>query len=223
MSQRQFLRIEGDAVHLVTERTERTVRLSELLAEAGRQAGVTTPILPTGCRMFHAAGERSVFVIEQAPAVRQLVWRGMDRSGENREHWKLAFPYVVFVVAFARGEAVDTGSCRIFYRNAPLNGDETVQRVNLCNVYRSGAICTGDVRVSGQGLAAKAESFVSNFWGSRFNTDLYSESFEPAARRLPQVATLEAWANATSENPLFPLGLQWLEGPRLSDVIGGAA
>lgn len=217
MSSRQFLRIEGDAVHLVSERVERTVRLPDLLAEAGRQAGFTSPVLPAGCRLYKAAGGYTTFVVEQLPQTRQLTWRNMGNQG--REQWKLAFPYVIFVVAFS-GDAVDTGNCRIFYRTAPLGGeDDNLMRQNLCNTSQDGRICTGSMRVAGVTMAAKAESFVSGFWQSEFNSDLSGNNWEPASQKFPQVRSLEAWAKASEENPLFPLGLKWLEGPKLADVL----
>ena len=221
MANRQFFRIEGEAVHLVTERIERTVKLSDLLAEVGKEAGVTTPVLPQGCRLYHATGERSVFVIEQAPQVRSVVWTGMDQNGSNNEKWKLAFPYVIFVVVFS-GDAVSTGECRVFYRTSPLgNGDDKLLRPNLCNTYQDGRICTGDVRVAGNTLAQKAESFVSAFWGSRFNTDLYDYNFRPASEKFPQVATLAQWQTESAANPFFPLAIDWLEAGKLADVISG--
>jgi len=218
--QRQFFRIEGEAVHLVSETIQRTVKLSDLLAEVGKEAGVLTPVLPQGCRLYHAAGERSVFVIEQAPQVRSVVWTGMDQNGNN-EKWKLAFPYVVFVVVFS-GDAVSTGECRIFYRTSPLgSGDDKICCPNLCNTYQDGRICTGDVRVTGNTLAQKAESFVSAFWGSRFNTDLYDYNFRPASGKFPQVATLAKWQSESAANPFFPLVINWLEAGKLADVISG--
>ncbi|PIX11673.1 hypothetical protein COZ73_01995, partial [Candidatus Falkowbacteria bacterium CG_4_8_14_3_um_filter_36_11] len=74
--EKKFLRVEGEAVHLVTERVERTVRLSDLMGEVVKEGGITTPILPLGCRFFSQRGERSVFVIEQVPTTRQIEWDG---------------------------------------------------------------------------------------------------------------------------------------------------
>jgi len=216
--QKQFFRIEGGAVHLVTERIERTVTLDDLLAEVGRKQGVITPILPTGCRLFQQVGDRSVFVIEQVPQVRHLTWIGMQAGNA----WKLAFPYVVFIVVL-RGEAVATGECKVFYRKSPLgNGDEGLLRTNLCNVYQDGRICTGNFRVAGTTTAQKAEGFVSGFWGSAFNADLSDYNFRPAARSIPQVSSLAEWQKASEENPLFVLSASWLpfEGGTLADVAG---
>ncbi|MBP9751832.1 MAG: hypothetical protein KBD19_03165 [Candidatus Moranbacteria bacterium] len=218
MASRQFFRIEGDAVSLVQETVQRTVSLADLLAEAAKESGVTTPILPSGCRFFHAQGNRSVFVIEQVPQTHQVNWSGM---GEG-DKWKLAFPFVVFVLSFA-GEAVDTAACRVFYRTAPLGGtDDPVLRPNLCNTYQDGRICTGSIRVSGTTLAQKAESFVAEFWRSHFNGDLQDNNWRPAAKQFPQVASLTAWQEESAKNPLFPLGIKWFEAEvRLSDVIAG--
>ena len=168
--------------------------------------------------MFRQQGQRTTFVIEQAPQVRTLSWRSIDEG----ETWKLAFPYVIFVVVFA-GDAVSTGECRVFYRNSPLNGDDTVYRSNLCNVYQDGRICTGSMRVTGDSLAQKAEGFVGGFWRSQFNSDLSDQSWGPAARKFPQVKSLKTWQDESVKNPLFPLGISWLEASRLADVLDGRA
>jgi len=212
MAEKKYFRVEGDAVHLVTERVERTVRLSDLMGEVVKDGGITTPILPLGCRFFSQKGERSVFVIEQAPTTRQIEWDGK---------WKLAFPYVVFVVVFA-GQAVSNGECRIFYRTAPLgNGDDRLSRPNLCNTCQDGRICTGDMRVDGDTLVKKAESFVANFWRSLFNWDLADKNFNPAAQKFSQVRNLPTWQEESKKNPLFPLGIQWFPYATLGDVIEG--
>lgn len=212
-TEKKYFRVEGDAVHLVTERIERTVRLSDLMGEVVKDGGITTPILPLGCRFYSARGDRSIFVIEQAPTTRQIEW------SDNK--WKLAFPFVVFVVVFV-GQAVSGGECRIFYRTSPLgNGDDGLTRPNLCNTYPDGRICTGDTRVSGHTLAAKAESFVANFWRSRFNWDLRQNNWEPCAQMFSQVSSLQSWQAESEKNPLFPLGISWFQHGKLADVIEG--
>jgi hypothetical protein len=213
--QRQYFRIEGEAVHLVSETIQRTVKLSELLAEAGKETGVTTPILPQGCRFYHSTGQRTVFDIEQVPQVRQIVWTGM----EDGERWKLAFPFVVFVVVL-QGNSVSTEECRVYYRTQPLAGtDDPVSRPNLCNTYEDCHICTGSVRVVGNTLAQKAESFVTEFWKSTFNSDLRDCNFYPAAQKFPQVATLTKWQEESQFNPLFLLAVKWLDAGKLQDAV----
>lgn len=215
--QRQYFRIEGEAVHLVTESVQRTVKLSELLAEVGKETGVTTPILPQNCRFYHTTGQRTVFVIEQAPQVRQIVWTGM----EDGERWKLAFPFVVFVVVF-QSTSVSTEECKVYYRTQPLaSTDDPVSRPNLCNTYEDCHICTGSVRVIGNTLSQKAESFVTEFWKSTFNGDLRDYNFYPAAQKFPQVASLKKWQEESQSNPLFPLAVKWLDAGKLQKAIEG--
>jgi hypothetical protein len=75
------------------------------------------------------------------------------------------------------------------------------------------------MRVSGATLAQKAESFISEFWRSNFNSDVRSDSFDPAANRFPQVKSLSAWQAESIKNPLFPLGIQWFEAGQLKDFL----
>lgn len=214
--EKKYLKIEGDAVHLVTERIERTVLLDDFLGEVQKERGFISPTLPQGCRLFHQGGNAlTTFVIEQNPQVRQLAWRGM----ENGESWKLAFPYVVFIISF-NSDAIDTERTRVFFRTSPFgNGDDKLKKCNLCNVYQDGHTCTGSMRVSGATLAQKAESFISEFWRSTFNSDLNGHNFEPAANRFPQVKSLSAWQAESMKNPLFPLGIEWFEAGQLNDFL----
>lgn len=215
MSEKKYLKIEGDAVSLVTERIERTVLLDDFLGEVQKERGFISPILPKDCRMFHQSGTRTTFVVEQNPQVRQLTWTSMD----NGDSWKLAFPYVVFLISFT-GDAVDTNSSRIFYRTSPLgNGDDKLLKCNLCNIKDIQTVCTGSMRVSGATLAQKAESFISEFWRSIFNSDLKDNNFSPAANRFPQVSSLSTWQDESKKNPLFPLGIQWFEAGQLSGFL----
>lgn len=214
---KKYFRIEGNAVHLISERIERTVTLADLMQEAVKEKGLVTPLLPLGCRFFSQSQDRSVFVIEQAPATRTIDWRNLD----DGDRWKLAFPYVIFIIVM-RGQAISGGECRIFYRTAPLgNGDDRVLISNLCNVNSNGTICTGNMRVEGASLAQKAESFVAAFWRSHFNSDLMNFCWTPASNNFPQVSSLRQWQIESAKNPLFPLGIQWFEAGILTDAIEG--
>lgn len=218
MSETKFLKIEGNAVHLVTERIERTVLLDDFLGEIQKERGFISPILPQGSRLFHQGGNITTFVVEQTPRVMSLTWT--KETNENGNYnWKLAFPYVIFIIVFA-GEAIDTAKTRVFYRTSPLgNGDNMLLKCNMSNTYEDGHTCTGTMRVSGTSLAQKAESFVSEFWNSRFNSDLSSYNFNPAANQFPQVASLSVWQTESTKNPLFPLGIKWFEAAQLNDFL----
>ena len=215
---KKYFRIEGNTVHLVTEKIERTVALPDLLAEQAKEMGQTTPILPKGCRHFSQKGSKTIFVIEEDPKVRSIDWTGMGEN-PNGGRWKLAFPYIVWVVVLSNG-AVDTDKTRMFYKTSPVGSvDDLVCRPNLTNVYENCHICTGDIRVSGATLAQKAEDFIAKFWSSRFNSDLRDNNFNPAANRIPEVKNLEQWQSSSQKNQFFPLTAKWLEAGKLSNYL----
>ncbi len=216
MEKKKFFRIIGDSVEVVCEVVERVVRLDDLVAQASLEAGLCTPVLPTGCRMFMTKGVETTFVIEQSPQVRTLTWKDMGDKGS----WKLSFPYVLFIVVFS-GTAINSDRTRVLYRTAPLSGGgDKLLKTNLCNVHADGHVCTGNMRVNGETLAQKADSFVGNFWISEFNADLKSGNFEPAANKLAQVKDLRTWEEETAKNSLFTLSLQWFEYATLNAILG---
>ncbi|MFH1890828.1 MAG: hypothetical protein ABIJ91_04680 [Candidatus Kuenenbacteria bacterium] len=210
---KQFFRIEGEAVHLVQETIQRTVKLSDLMGEVVKEMGVTTPILPAGCRFFAQKSNMTTFVIEQAPATRKIIWYNM---GNDEKKWKIAFPYVIFILKFS-GDAIS--EVRIFYRNKPLNGDDLLLSTNMGNTRLSGHLCTGDIRVQGETKAQKAESFVAGFWNSAWNTDI-QESWH-AHTTIEQVSSLQKWEEESEKNPFFPLSVKWREYAKLNDVVEG--
>jgi len=211
---KQYFRIEGEAVHLITERIERTVRLSDLVGEVSKETGITTPVLPLGCRFFSARNGHSTFVIEQAPVVRAITWYGMG----EKERWKLAFPYVIFVLSFRDGNGL-SGS-KIFYRIQPVETfDDMLLSTNMGNTNLNGQLCTGNMRVNGETQAQKAESFVGEFWRSAWNTDI-NESWN-THQHIKGVSSLTMWEEESAKNPFFPLSIKWQKYGCLRDVIEG--
>ena len=212
-SEKKYFRIEGEAVHLVTERIERTVTLSDLMGEVAKEGGITTPILPLGCRFFAAKGANATFVIEQAPCTRPVTWLNMGRDNGK---WKLAFPFVVFVITTQSGNGI-AGS-RVFYRTAPLGSvDNLLLSTNLGNTNLNGQMCTGSMRIAGTTPAQKVESFVAEFWHSAWNTDI-NESFN-AHQHIQEVSSLARWEEKSAKNPFFPLSIKWREYGKLIDII----
>jgi hypothetical protein len=101
MQSRTFLRIEGDLVSLITEVIDREVTLPDLLAELTTAQVAITPRLPTGCRFWIRSGttDRSVFVVEQPPSRRTIEYHASRRRDSEPTTYRLALPYVVFVVS----------------------------------------------------------------------------------------------------------------------------
>ena len=58
-------------------------------------------------------------------------------------------------------------------------------------------------------LTAQVQAVIEFFWTAGFNTAIEESCFQRATQRDSRIATLEAWAIATRENPLFPLEVDW--------------
>lgn len=219
---KEFIEIEGDAVKLCTKTVNRVVKLEDFLSTVGNHSGTLTPVLPNGCRLFRQMGSITGFLVEKPPTQRVLHWVNMiPRSPENpkpKTSWRLAFPYTVFYVEFA-GDAITT-NCSIFYRNSPITSiEDKLLLPNLCNLYRNGRICTGSVRVTGNSMTEKADSFMTAFWQSEFNADLIAEHWAHDITRIPAVASLPAWEASSKEDPLFVLGCDWREYGTIANLF----
>ena len=205
----QFIRIIGDTAEVVTERVERKVALEELLNHVVKDRGLITPVLPTGCKLFHQKGDEEIFVVEQSPQIRKIT--------HGNTSYKLAFPYVIFFIPVKHGAI---GEINIFYRTSPLKSvDDKVKKCNLWNVNSNEAgMCTGNMRISGETPTEKVESFIQQFWGVGFNNDI-TGLFDDAAKSIPQVSTIERWQEETEKNSLFPIQMSWIDGGKLSDYV----
>ena len=106
MQLRTYLRIEGELVSHVTEKVEREVELSALLDEVVRNQPISTGRLPANTRFLVRLGEREAYVLEQPPMRRVIEFHATQRAGSEPATYRLALPYVVFVVGVEAGQIV---------------------------------------------------------------------------------------------------------------------
>ena len=202
MQSRTFLRIEGDLVSLVTEVTDREVTLPDLLAELTSTQIAITPRLPTGCRLWLRSGttDRCVFVVEQAPSRRTIEYQASHRYGSEPTTYRLALPYVVFVVSTI-GEQIE-GLATYFRTESIGSLDATLLCSTLPNTSDDGVVCLGSVRVTGASVGERVDALIGAFWGSRFNQDLRRHP-------LPFSGGFRAWASRSRRDPLAALSIQY--------------
>lgn len=202
------LEIDGESVKMVTRTVNRVVTLSDFITALGNQSGISTPILPNGCKFFRQRGPQTILVIEKAPETRHVKWINMNPE-RSKINWKLAFPYTIYILEY-RNQAFN--STRIYYRNTPLTSlEDMLFSTNLCNVYSQGTICTGElsINVDGSSIMESADNFIAGFWQSTFNADLKNQNFDVDAGRVPTLASLEKWQASTKADPLFTLSTEW--------------
>lgn len=205
--------------------------------------------LPPHCRFVERAGYYTVFVIEDAPQVRTVMWHPWDelrkralarpalRAGESveehtrrvtaQETFRLALPYIVRLYVFS-GDAFQRVFC--YFRNEPLRSHrDELLRPNLPNVYplNSGHPYRCCLKLEGIALTASGrETFASIIehieaytWGSAWNKDLW-DFFLDVAKRVPELETPWHWEAATREDPTFVLRVPW--NPAEGTTIGAA-
>ena len=114
---RTYLRIEGELVSHVTEKVEREVELSALLDEVVRNQPISTGHLPANTRFLVRLGEREAYVLEQPPMRRVIEFHATQRAGSEPNQYRLALPYVVFVVGVEAGQITSLAN---FFRTSPI-------------------------------------------------------------------------------------------------------
>ena len=202
MQSRTFLRIEGDLVSLVTEVIDREVTLPDLLTELTSSQVAISPRLPTGCRFWLRSGttDRQVFVLEQQPSRRTIEYHANRRHGSEPTSYRLALPYVVFVVSTI-GDQIEGLST--YFRTEPIGSlDATLFCSTLPNTSDDGIVCLGSVRVTGTSAGERIDALVGAFWASRFNQDLRRHP-------MPFSGGFRAWASRSRRDPLVALTMRY--------------
>jgi hypothetical protein len=217
MQSRTFLRIEGDLVSLVSEVIDREVALPDLLTELTTTQVQVTPRLPTGCRFWIRSGayDRQVFVVEQAPMRRTITYHASARYGSEPVPYRLALPYVVFVVGTI-GEQIE--GLATYFRTAPLRSlDDSLFASCLPNTTDEGLVCLGSVRVVGATVGERVDALIGAYWASRFNQDLRRHP-------LPFSGGFRSWASRSRRDPLAALSLAYdLHWRTLRQVVASMA
>jgi len=178
-------------------------------------------IFPRDCRFCYQKGDSTIVVIEQGPQIRSLSFReGMlDREfsgGSGADRITLAFPYVVFLIHYRNGdyEGLYSG-----WRNRPLGSlDDMIYRPLLPNVHDHLAICTSGEAMLRKTIVEQSDIAITGFWNSRFNNDL-SDRWWSKGSVSSQLATAHTWADASEENPLFMLDIEYSPAKTIQQMI----
>ncbi len=228
------------ALGLTPEGTERSVPLSDLIDGLLPSLPTTCGlVLPDGVKAILPGKGGVVVVHETPPQPMSLRWIAADsdeRLGPEASYRtvRLALPYVIVLALFGRqGERLQLlGGNECFFLNEPLRrlDQELLYPALLnCSRFPDGAprplswICTQhlDIKRLGRGqpeqaLAEGLSALRSHLFGAAFNesserhelSSWFTETVE--AQVDPRLATVEAWEEASREDPLFVLDVPWL-------------
>ena len=198
----------------------RRTPIDSLLRYVARVMPAPLPVLPPGTRWFAARKDLLFLVVEHLPQCRSLRGSWAKRGGDDYCTYRLAFPYILYLLSFYRG---DLQEMKMFYRVSPLSSlGDPLYHTNLPNVrgepghYGSQRVCLRyrPEMIEGVPLVQSVPTLIDFFWSTGFNQDIAGSAFERAQGLDSRIASFAAWEAATQEDPLFPLQINWEQTDR---------
>ncbi len=190
-------------------------------------------VMPDGTKLFHRNADSAILVIEQKPQVRTISFtQAIVDSNDGgpsfggRDSFRLAFPYIVFLMSFKADEddRLYLNNVMVAYATKPLQSLESkLFHPNLPNVADFQLCWGSDTGEALEGsIASQAEIMMGGFWQTAFSTD-WTDKFDDSAK-YAQFSSMETWERASAEDPLFMLSMQWREEEfTLQRMLGMAA
>lgn len=181
-------------------------------------------LMPDKVRLYYRRGDTEVVLQEHSPQVRHIKFiskllneSASDPKTDSSVHsFSLALPYINFIYVFKKGVLDKT---MITFCDRPLKTlEEKPMKPYLSNINDAMKLC--------HGAAYLRESLIPNnitqqisytldvFWQTVY-LDEWSSNFWAYKSYFkdkdPRLATLEAWQEATLENPLFVIeNVEWI-------------
>jgi hypothetical protein len=202
-----------------------TTPLTDFVAGLSERADASAlpDAIPEGVRFIRRRGDVVVLVLEEKPQVRTVRWLVDGSSvpfgaGAVYRQARLAFPFVVAVIAFRRGAL--TGYQQCFYRTAALGqASDELLCPNLLNVAEAYGqkcwLCLAQLQTDLMSLSwsEKVREIRRHLWGAGFNrsAEMHEGMSYWTSTRVsdPRVVTIDAWERASLDDPFFPLTVGW--------------
>jgi hypothetical protein len=172
-----------------------------------------TNALPEGTKFVFQRANVIVYAVEQIPQVRSLHFGKYDANGYEEKlfgkRYTMSLPYVVFLLVFVDNQFV---SLRAFFRTKPLGAiTDTLFVPAFSNISSNGCykVCMHQPVLTGS-HAQMTHTTIANYWGSTFNLAHWNTYAVEARERIPELASLEKWQEASVHNPKFVMNTSWL-------------
>ena len=191
-------------------------------------------MIPDGVRFVRCRGNAIVLVVEDKPQLRTVRWLADESTvpfGKNAMYRqvRLAFPFVVSVLAFRDGGL--TGFQQCFYRTAPLSQlSDPLLLPNMFNVANGHGqqcwLCLANLKVDLRALSwkDKLQEIQQHLWYAGFNksSEVHEgNSYWSTMRHVDhRFETVETWERESLQNRYFPLKVDWkASGQTVGGVI----
>ena len=202
----------------------RNVRVDDVFPDIRSEAA----FVPRECRFAICDSQRQVglYVIEQLPQVRSVGWShnvtqgwdsvvqrgkremyGLTEADISRRRFRLAFPYVVFVIPWtAQGMA----SFHVYFRPAPLRSIwDDLYHPSITNYDSTNSkMCLGQFNYDQGDILTLVDKAIGHFWSAGFNGD-WSQMFGIYQQEIPELKTVFDWEFWSLTDPSWVLSAQW--------------
>jgi hypothetical protein len=214
---------------LVRQHSAKVSRCSWKAAQKWCKFDKDGPVLmPDYTRIYYRKGVTEIVVQEYPPHTRILKFKGSLANRQNSEaeiseeeynnvhHYSLSLPYVVFIFKFVNGLFSEV---RCAFSDRPLKRlEERPLRPYLSNIDGTLNVCLGQSfqrdLLQKDNVAQQAALVLSHFWHSIFSDEWsthYWNSKTHFGQNDARMATLDAWQDTGTENPLFVVeDVAWL-------------
>ncbi|MBI2473474.1 hypothetical protein HYV70_02905 [Candidatus Uhrbacteria bacterium] len=210
-----------EAIGKVTkERFEKIVTktLAQILIyareEVGKGSSQQTYALPYGTRFYYEGDPVSLYVIEEAPRVRTIIWNGQRVT--------VSFPYVIFCL-YLNNSHNTFNQLQVFFRNEPLIKptddlflpplpDIMEQRDRQKGPLNEYYVCFPGPKEMRGTPAQVATSAQHVFWGSSFEPTHWRSPFREQINTMKDFA-LSEWVERSQKEPGYILKVGWVKVP----------
>ena len=197
--------------------------------------------LPEGVKFVFQRGKSVTFIIEQKPQVRTVhfdqnfvdghysgfsygvlkacahLFKGKPEPAMKR-HFRLAFPYVIFVVNIKNNEEDhEWSNCWLYFSDKPfVSLKQELFLPCLPNICKDGEVCLDVLaekhfqHIADGKYGQAAEEMIDSFWKSSFNGDIV-DCFLRTRYRDKRLGSLWHWEKNSKKDPAFMLSVKWLK------------
>lgn len=185
-------------------------------------------LMPDSTRIYYRKGKTEILLQEFPPQIRLLKFKAslacredstspiVNGQSDKIYHFSLALPYTIFIFKFVDGVFREV---RCAFSDRPLKRlEEKPLRPYLSNIDSNLNVCLGTsfdkTQLIHGDVAQQAALVLSHFWHSTFTDEWSSHYWASKAefkKTEPRLASLQAWQDAGTENPLFVIeNVGWL-------------
>ncbi len=186
-------------------------------------------LMPDYTRLYYRKGSTEVIIQEFPPQIRLMKFMGTlaarkDSSDVIQEsertkiyQYSLALPYMVFIFKYVHG---DFSQVRCAFSDRPLKRlEEKPLKPYLSNLDSNLNVCLGrgidrSQLIKGN-IVQQCSYILSHFWQSIYSDEWSSHFWQSKTHFTgsdPRMATLNAWQEASTDNPLFVIeDVKWLQ------------